>query len=67
MNIILRLWWSLASGKPVVPSRWQATHGRVLFQPVRLIRVPRCLGDSCTASRRTTAYEVSRSSGRSPA
>lgn len=25
MNIILRLWWSLGRGNPVVPSRWQAT------------------------------------------
>ena len=25
VTIILLVWWSLAAGKPVVPSRWQAT------------------------------------------
>ena len=25
MNIIMLLWWSLARGNPVVPSRWRAT------------------------------------------
>jgi hypothetical protein len=25
VTIILLVWWSLAAGKPMVPSRWQAT------------------------------------------
>jgi len=28
MTIIMPLWWSLARGNPVVPSRWQATARR---------------------------------------
>jgi hypothetical protein len=31
VTIILMLWWSLARGNHLVPSRWQATVGREKF------------------------------------
>jgi hypothetical protein len=30
VTIILQLWWSLARGNHLVPSRWQATHEMTL-------------------------------------
>jgi hypothetical protein len=33
VTIILLVWWSLAAGKPVVPSRWQATASEITATP----------------------------------